>query len=117
MKLPILLTALLLSASPVQANEELDIKFMKFIDPCYESDAARKTCFAASNFQSVLTGFSIICALWDDKEITEDGMIKSIEKIRERLADPFIEEGMLAWNIAVKNILDFHPNYPIRPVQ
>ena len=117
MKLLILLSALLLSVSPVQANEELDNKFLKFVDPCYESDAALKACFAMGNFKSVLTGFSAICALWDDKEITEDGMIKSIGRIRERLSDPFIEEDKLAWNIAVRNILDFHPNCPITPVQ
>ena len=67
-------------------------------------------------FQSLVSSFSLICSLWDDKDISEVGMLNSVGRLGERLEQPLTEKDKLAWNIAVRNVRGFHPNCPIRPV-
>ena len=112
MKLLPLIGALLLSAAPVQADEAQDEKLIELLDPCYNSDQISDACFLAGTFHSMVTGFSLICNLWDDEDITEAGFIKSVERLKERVQ----EHEKVAWNIAVRNNLGFHPNCPIRPI-
>ena len=95
---------LLLSIAPVQASEELDDIFMKFVDLCYASAKALEACFAMSSFQPLVNSFSLICELWDDKSMTEVGMINSVGRLMERLGSLLTEKDKLAWNIAVRNI-------------
>ena len=116
-KLSFFLAALLVSAAPVQANEELDDKFIKFVEPCYTSDKRLEACFAMGTFQSLVSSFSLICNLLDDKDISEVGMINSVGRLGERLEQPLTKKDKLAWNIAVRNIRGFHPKCPIRPVR
>ena len=56
-KLSFFLVALLVSAAPVQANEELDDKFIKFVEPCYTSDKRLEACFTMGTFSLWLVAF------------------------------------------------------------
>ena len=98
------LSALLVSAAPVQANEELDDKFINFVGPCYTSDKRLEACFTMGTFKPLVSSFSLICKLWDDKDISEVGMINSVGRLMERLGCLLTEKDKLAWNIAVRNI-------------
>lgn len=71
-----------------------------------------EVCFKFGTFCPMITYFSLICNLWDDEELTEAGFVKSAQRLREVVR----EHEKVAWNIAVRNNLDFHPNCPIKPV-
>ena len=116
MKLLPLIGALLLSATPVQANQTLEKKFLKLVEPCYISPDVWDACSISGTFQSMFTGFRLICNLWDDEEITEVGFIKSVVGLRERLRERVSEDEKLAWDRAVRSVLGFHPNCPIKPL-
>ena len=61
---------------------------------------------------SLVTGFSLTCELWDNEEITEVGFIKQVESLGMNVQG----NDKVVWSVAVRNILGFHPNFPIRPV-
>ena len=116
MKLLPLIGALLLSTAPVKANETLEKKFMELVELCYISQDVMYACSISGTFQSMFTGCRLICNSWDDEEITEVGFIKSVARLRERLRERVSEDEKLAWNRAVRDILSYHPNCPIRPI-
>ena len=60
--------------------------------------------FCNEPFQSLVNGFSLICELWYDKNITEVGMINSVGRLGNRLGSLLTEKDKLAWNIVVRNI-------------
>ena len=89
---------------------------MELVEPCYISQDIMYACSISGTFQSMFTGFTLICNLWDDEEITEVGFINSVGRLRGRLREKASEDEKLAWNRAVRDVLGFHPNCPIRPL-
>ncbi len=83
---------------------------MEIVESCYRSGEMLNACSTSGAFHSMITGFSLICNLWDHKGIAEVGFIASVERLGERAG----EHEKLAWNMSVTSIQVFHLNCPIR---
>tara|TARA_Y100000589_G_scaffold39216_1_gene32873 strand:+ start:498 stop:833 length:336 start_codon:yes stop_codon:yes gene_type:complete len=108
MKLPILLGALIISASPVQASET----FKQITQPCKESEEAQNACDAMAIHFGTMSYFSHLCRLEQFGKVTPE-MFPGNPKIAGK-TERGKETGKVAFNSAVRKIKNEFPNCPIK---
>ena len=110
MKLLPLISALLLSAAPVQASQTVE----ELMKPCEASKEAAKACFASSIYATSYSHHQTICAY------SEAGLLTIEDKARDKI--PVFNSLMNAneikvvWNQGILVTLEKYPNCPIKPI-
>jgi len=110
MKFPILLGALLLSASPVQASKT----FKQITQPCKASEETQNACDAMAIHFGTMSFYSYLCRLEQVGKATPE-MFPSNPKVSGKTERSKVI-GKVAFNSAVEIIKNEFPNCPIQSI-